>query len=173
VVSAPRTATLDEIDRLHAATLLRMLESGKLASLEVIGDGPGEPALVWQVQRAAWWQRRLRGTTAPLSEIIARAGRIVRFHVLDCGHGGRRMHPDPVTWSTQEQAARYGDQAAHLLEMARAAQGRRRATACLNWRGTTGGWLRAWKSISRQPIEPVRKVKAGFRPGIPPRDPPD
>ena len=31
------------------------------------------------------------------------------------------MHPDPVTWSSQERAARYREQAAQFLEMARAA----------------------------------------------------
>ena len=33
------------------------------------------------------------------------------------------MHPDPVTWSTQERATRYREQAAHFLEMASAAGG--------------------------------------------------
>lgn len=32
------------------------------------------------------------------------------------------MHPDPVTWSTQERATRYREQAAQFLEMASAAK---------------------------------------------------
>jgi hypothetical protein len=32
------------------------------------------------------------------------------------------MHPDPVTWSTQERAVRYREQAAQFLEMASAAE---------------------------------------------------
>lgn len=35
------------------------------------------------------------------------------------------MHPDPVTWSTQERAIRYREQAAQFLEMAGAAGGPR------------------------------------------------
>jgi hypothetical protein len=31
------------------------------------------------------------------------------------------MHPDPVTWSTQERAARYREQAAQFVEMASSA----------------------------------------------------
>jgi hypothetical protein len=32
------------------------------------------------------------------------------------------MHPDPVTWSTRERAARYREQAAQFLKMANAAE---------------------------------------------------
>jgi hypothetical protein len=32
------------------------------------------------------------------------------------------MHPDPVTWSTQERATRYREQAAQFLEMASTAK---------------------------------------------------
>jgi hypothetical protein len=31
------------------------------------------------------------------------------------------MHPDPVTWSTRERAARYREQAARFVEMAESA----------------------------------------------------
>jgi hypothetical protein len=40
------------------------------------------------------------------------------------------MHPDPVTWSRQERATRYREQAAQFLEMADAA-GSSPTRACL------------------------------------------
>jgi len=63
----------DAVEERFVMPILQALDAGRVASVDVIADAPGRPAVRWRIPRRGWWSRLARRGDGSLAQIVARA----------------------------------------------------------------------------------------------------
>ncbi len=73
VVALPEDAGPAALEARFAAPALDALRTGRVASVDVIADAPGMPAVLWRARRPGWRQRIIAPKSVGLAAQVERA----------------------------------------------------------------------------------------------------